>query len=88
MDGIAQALLTELSNLDKDLEKVGGARPRLDEHLADLTDKATRLRKEICEIEVELNAAVLSEERAAAQEDANTPKLPRSKDVSVSIWKV
>lgn len=72
MDGIAQALLAELSDLDKDLEKVGGARPRLDEHLAQLTDKASRLREEICETEVELNAAVLAEEKATAQEDANT----------------
>ena len=72
MDGIAQALLAELSSLDKDLENVGGARPRLDEHLAELTDKASRLREEIREIEVDINAAVLAEEKAAAQEDANT----------------
>lgn len=72
MDGIAQALLAELSSLDKDLENVGGARPRLDEHLAQLTDKASRLREEIREIEVNLTAAVLAEEKAAAQEDANT----------------
>jgi hypothetical protein len=72
MDGIAQALLAELSSLDKDLENVGGARPRLDGHLAELTDKATRLREQIRAIEVDLNAAVLAEEKAAAQEDANT----------------
>lgn len=72
MDGIAQALLGELASLDKDLENVGGARPRLDKHLAELTDKASRLREEICGIEVDLNAAVLAEEKAAAQEDANT----------------
>lgn len=72
MDGIAQALLAELSSLDKDLENVGGARPRLDEHLAELTGKASRLREEIFGIEAELNAAVLAEEKAAAQEDANT----------------
>jgi hypothetical protein len=72
MDGIAQALLAELSSLDKDLENVGGARPRLDAHLAELTDKASRLREEIREIEVNLNAAVLAEEKATSQEDANT----------------
>lgn len=72
MDGISQALLAELSSLDKDLENVGGARPRLDEHLAQLTNEASRLREEIREIELDLNAAVLAEERAAAQEDANT----------------
>lgn len=72
MDGIAEALLAELSSLDKDLENVGGARPRLDEHLAQLTDKASRLREEICEIEIDLNAAVLAEAKAAAQEEANT----------------
>ena len=72
MDGIAQALLAELYSLDKDLENIGGARPRLDEHLAELTDKASRLREEIYEIEVDLTAAVLAEEKAAAQEDANT----------------
>lgn len=72
MDGIAQVLLEELSSLDKDLENVGGARPRLDQHLAQLTDKASRLREDIYGIEVDLNAAVLAEEKAAAQEDANT----------------
>lgn len=72
MDGIAQALLAELSSLDKDLENVGGARPRLDAHLAELTDKVSRLREEIREIEIDLNAAVLAEEKAASQEDANT----------------
>lgn len=72
MDGIAQALLEELSSLDSDLENVGRARPRLDEHLAELTDKASRLREEIYRIEADLNAAVLAEEKAAAQEDANT----------------
>lgn len=72
MDGIAEALLAELASLDKELENVGGARPRLDEHLAGLTDKASHLREEICRIEVDINAAVLAEERAAAQEDANT----------------
>jgi phage shock protein A len=72
MDGIAQALLAELSSLNKDLENVGGARPRLDEHLAGLTNEASRLRGEIGKIELDLNAAVLAEEKAAAQEDANT----------------
>jgi hypothetical protein len=72
MDGIAQALLAELSTLDKELENVGGARPRLDAHLAELTYKASRLQEEIREIEVDLSAAVLAEERAAAQEDLNT----------------
>lgn len=72
MDGIAQALLAELSSLDTDLKNVGGARPRLDAHLAELTDRASRLREEIRGIEVDLNAAMLAEEKAAAQEDANT----------------
>jgi len=72
MDGVAQALLGELASLDKDLENVGGARPRLDEHLAELTDKATQLREQIRGIEVDLSAAVLTEENAAAQEEANT----------------
>ncbi|MDO8768372.1 MAG: hypothetical protein Q7K57_06685 [Burkholderiaceae bacterium] len=72
MDGIAQALLSELSSLDRDLKNVGGARPRLDEHLAELTDEASRLRENIREIEIDLNAAVLAEQKAAAQEDANT----------------
>lgn len=72
MEGIAHALLAELASLDKDLENVGGARPRLDAHLAELTDKASRLREEIREIEIDLNVAVLAEEKAASQEDANT----------------
>lgn len=72
MDGIAQALLKELSSLDNDLENVGRARPRLDEHLAELTDKASRLREQIYGIEADLNAAVLAEEKVAAQEEANT----------------
>ncbi|MFP3556709.1 DUF3732 domain-containing protein [Paraburkholderia sp. SIMBA_049] len=72
MDGIGEALLNELDSLDKDLENVGGARPRLDEHLAELTDKSSRLREEIYGIEADINAAVRAEEKAAAQEDANT----------------
>ena len=72
MEGIAQALLNELASLDKDLEDVGGARPRLDQHLAALTAKASKVSEEIREVEIDLNAAVLAEEKAAAQEDANT----------------
>lgn len=72
MEGVAQALLGELAGLDKDLENVGGARPRLDEHLAELTDQTSRLREDIRRIEIDLNAAVLAEEKAATQEDANT----------------
>jgi len=72
MDGIAQALLKELSSLEKDLENVVGARPRLDEHLAALTERSDNLAAAIRQIEIDLNAAVLAEEKAVAQEDANT----------------
>lgn len=72
MDGIAQAILNELSSLEKDLENVVGARPRLDEHLAALTEKSSNLAAAIRQIEIDLNAAVLVEEKAVLREDANT----------------
>lgn len=75
MDGIAQSLLAELSSLDSELQHVGGARPRLDGHLAHLTDRASQLKESIREVEINLNAAVLTEEKAAAQEDANAQAL-------------
>ncbi len=75
MDGIAQSLMAELSSLGRELEHVGGARPRLDEHLAVLTDRSTQLKDAIREVEIELNAAVLADEKAAAQEDANARAL-------------
>ncbi|WP_434647728.1 DUF3732 domain-containing protein [Achromobacter piechaudii] len=71
MDGISQALIAELASLDSELEHVGGARPRLDEHLARLTNRSSQLKESIREVEVELNAAFLIDEKAAAQEDAN-----------------
>jgi chromosome segregation ATPase len=71
MDGFAQSLMAELSSLDDELEHVGGARPRLDEHLAALTDRSSQLKDSIREVEVDLNAAVLTDEKAAMQEDAN-----------------
>ena len=75
MDGIAQALTAELASLDSELEHVGGARPRLDGHLAMLTNRSSQLRESIREVEVELNAAFLIDEKAAAQEDANVRAL-------------
>lgn len=72
MDGVAQALIKELSTLEKDLESVIGVRPRLDAHLAALTEKSSSLAAAIREVEIDLNAAVLAEEKAVAQEDANT----------------
>ncbi|HBP0405249.1 TPA: DUF3732 domain-containing protein [Pseudomonas aeruginosa] len=75
MDGIAQSLLAELSSLDSELQHVGGARPRLDEHLAELTDRASQLKEAIRQVEIDLNAAVLADEKAAAQEDANAQAL-------------
>lgn len=75
MDGIAQALMAELSSLDSELEHVGGARPRLDEHIAALTDRSSQLKDAIREVEIDLNAAVLTDEKAAAQEDANARAL-------------
>lgn len=71
MDGITQSLLAELSSLDSELQHVGGARPRLDEHLAALTDRAGQLKEAIREVEIDLNAAVFAEEKAVAQEDSN-----------------
>jgi hypothetical protein len=71
MDGIAQSLLAELSSLDSELEHVGGARPRLDEHLASLTDRAGQLKEAIREVEIDLNSAVRAEEKAVAEQDAN-----------------
>jgi len=75
MDGIAQSLLAELSSLDSELRHVGGARPRLDEHLGALTDRASQLKEAIRQVEIDLNAAVLTDEKAAAQEDANAQAL-------------
>ncbi|MEN9902220.1 MAG: hypothetical protein RL651_884 [Pseudomonadota bacterium] len=75
MDGIAQSLLAELSRLDSELQHVGGARPRLDQHLAALTDRASQLKEAIRQIEIDLNAAVLTDEKAAVQEDANAQAL-------------
>ena len=75
MDGIAQSLLAELSSLDSELQHVGGARPRLDEHLAALTDRASQLKEAIRQVEIDLNAAVLTEEKAVAHEDANAQAL-------------
>jgi len=71
MDGIAQALLGELSSLSQELQTVGGARPRLDQRLATLTEKSSNLAAEIRQLEQSINAAVLIEEKAAALEDAN-----------------
>ena len=75
MDGIAQSLMAELSSLDRELQHVGGARPRLDEHLAALTDRAGQLKEAIREVEINLTAAVLAEEKAVAQEDVNAQAL-------------
>ena len=75
MDGIAQSLMAELSSLDIELEHVGGARPRLDEHLAALTNRSSQLKEAIREVEAHLSAAVLTDEKAAAQEDANVRAL-------------
>lgn len=71
MDGIAQALLGELSSLSQELQTVGGSRPRLDQRLATLTEKSSNLAAEIRQLEQSINAAVLIEEKAAALEDAN-----------------
>lgn len=71
MDGIAQALLDELTSLSQELQTVGGARPRLDQRLATLTEKSCNLATEIRLLEQSINAAVLIEEKAAALEDAN-----------------
>lgn len=71
MDGIAQALMGELFSLSQELQAVGGARPRLDERLAILTEKSSNLAAEIRQVEQSINAAVLIEEKAAALEDAN-----------------
>ena len=51
------------------------ARPRLDEHLGALTDRASQLKEAIRQVEIDLNAAVLTDEKAAAQEDANAQAL-------------
>ena len=75
MEGIAQALTAELARLNSELEHVGSARPRLDEHLAALTSRSSKLKEAIREVEVDLNAAVLTDEKAAAQEDANARAL-------------
>ena len=75
MDGIGQLLLDELSSLDAELQHVGGARPRLDSHIAELTARASRLNDDIRTVEIDLTAAVLAEERAAAQEDSNAQAL-------------
>lgn len=75
MDGIAQALTAELASLDSELEHVGGARPRLDEHLAKLTNRSSNLKESIREVEVQLAAASLIDEQAAAQDDANARAL-------------
>lgn len=75
MDGIAQSLMAELSSLDSELKHVHGARPRLDQHLAALIDRSSQLRDAIREVEIDLNAAVLTDEKAAAQEDPNTRAL-------------
>lgn len=75
MDGIAQSLMAELSSLNSELEHVGGARPRLDAYLAALTDRSSQLKEAIREVEVDLTAAVQSDEKAAAQEDANARAL-------------
>jgi phage shock protein A len=72
MDSIAEALLQELKSLDRDLENVTGTRPRLEEHLASLTRQASEVSEQVRQVETELSAAILSEERATAQEDANT----------------
>ena len=72
MNGVAQALIKELSSLEKDLEGVGGTRPRLDAHLAALTEKSSKLAAAIRQVEIDLSAAVLADEKAVAQEDANT----------------
>ena len=71
MDGIARALLGELSRLSQELQAVGGARPRLDHRLATLTEKSSKLGADIRQVELSINAAVLIEEKAAALEDAN-----------------
>lgn len=71
MDGIAQALLGELSSLRQDLQAIGGARPRLDQRLAALTEKSSNLAAEIRHVEQSINAAVLNEEKIMALEDAN-----------------
>lgn len=71
MDGIAQALLGELSSLSQELQAVGGARPRLDQRLATLTEKSSNLAAEIRQVEQIINASVLIEEKAAALDDAN-----------------
>lgn len=71
MDDIAQALLGELSSLSQELQAVSGARPRLDQRLAILTEKSSQLAAEIRQVEQSINAAVLIEEKAAALEDAN-----------------
>ncbi|AKJ30637.1 DUF3732 domain-containing protein [Caldimonas brevitalea] len=72
MEGIAELLLQELKSLDSDLANVGGTRPRLEEHLASLTKRASEVSEAIREVEADLAAAVLAEEKASAQEDANT----------------
>jgi len=75
MDGIGQSLIAELSSLDSELEHVGGARPRLDQHLASLVERSNQLKDAIRDVEVDLNAAVLTDDKAAAQEDANARAL-------------
>jgi hypothetical protein len=71
MDGIAQALMGELSSLSQELQTVGGARPRLDQRLASWTEISSNLAAEIRQVEQGINAAVLIDEKASAVEDAN-----------------
>ncbi|PLT18960.1 MULTISPECIES: DUF3732 domain-containing protein [Ralstonia] len=72
MDGVAEALLGELRRLESDLSQVVGSRPRLDEHLAMLSNRAAVLAEEVERVEVELAATIVADEKAAAQDDANT----------------
>jgi len=71
MDGIAEALLHELEGLASDLAHVTRARPRLETHLASLTERASEVAERVKQVEVELTATIMSEEKSAAQEDAN-----------------
>lgn len=72
MEGVADVLLGELRSLDADLAQVVGTRPRLDEHLATLTTRAADVAERVRHVETALSATILADEKAAAQDDANT----------------
>lgn len=72
MEMVAQVLLSELRSLDRDLAQVMGTRPRLDEHLATLISRAAEVVEQVRNVETALTATILADDKAAAQDNANT----------------